>query len=134
MSVQLKAFAKAIDQSKIKAYLFGSDDTKVDVFNDTVNCVSPGGEIIVFGHNNKIITFTIKWFSGSTNDNICQTFQTFLSNAIAQANNEQITSIVCLPIASINTKLSTHCSPDWFCIAIGFSSGYVKFYTEVIFD
>jgi len=28
MSVQLKAFAKAIDLSKIKSYLFGSDDTK----------------------------------------------------------------------------------------------------------
>jgi len=27
MSVQLKAFAKAIDLSKIKSYLFGSDDT-----------------------------------------------------------------------------------------------------------
>jgi len=33
----------------------------IDVFNDTVNCVSPGGEIIVFGHNNKIITFTCKF-------------------------------------------------------------------------
>lgn len=28
MSVQLKAFAKAIDLSKIRSYLFGSDDTK----------------------------------------------------------------------------------------------------------
>lgn len=81
MSVQLKAFAKAIDLPKIKSYLFGSDDTKgnihiimiiyttnkiifnffyLDVFNDTVNCVSPGGEIIVFGQSNKIITFTSK--------------------------------------------------------------------------
>ncbi|XP_022162830.1 rab3 GTPase-activating protein non-catalytic subunit isoform X1 [Myzus persicae] len=130
MSVQLKAFARAIDSSKIRSYLFGSDDTK-DIFNDTVNCVSPGGEIIVFGHGNKIITFTIKWFSSPTNDNIiCQTFQTFLSNAIDEAKNEQITSVVCLPIAAIDTKLSTHCSPEWFCIAIGFSNGFVKFYTE----
>uniref|UniRef100_A0A2S2P4L9 Rab3 GTPase-activating protein non-catalytic subunit n=1 Tax=Schizaphis graminum TaxID=13262 RepID=A0A2S2P4L9_SCHGA len=130
MSVQLKVFAKAIDQLKIKAYLFGSNDTK-DVFNDTVNCVSPGGEIVVFGYDNKIITFTPKWFSSSTNDNIIsQTFQTFSSNDITQPNDEQITSVVCLPIAAIDTKLSTHCSPDWFCIAIGFSSGFVKFYTE----
>lgn len=71
-----------------------------------MNCVSPGGEIIVFGHGNKIITFTskyicvnllnllyftifnflVKWFSSPTNDNIiCQTFQTFLSNAIDEA-------------------------------------------------
>lgn len=44
---------------------------------------------------------------------------------------EKITSVICLPIAAVNTKLSTHCTPDWFCIAIGFSSGFVKFYTEV---
>lgn len=47
--------------------------------------------------------------------------------------SEQITSVICLPIAAANTKLSTHCSPDWFCITIGFSSGFVKFYTEVNF-
>jgi len=28
MSVQLKVFARAIDLSKIKTYLFGSNDTK----------------------------------------------------------------------------------------------------------
>jgi len=34
MSVQLKAFAKAIDLSKIKSYLFGSDDTKGNTHNN----------------------------------------------------------------------------------------------------
>lgn len=45
--------------------------------------------------------------------------------------SEKITAVICLPIATINTKLSTHCIPDWFCIVIGFSNGFVKFYTEV---
>lgn len=35
----------------------------VDVFNDTVNCISPGGEIIIFGYNDKIITFTCMYMS-----------------------------------------------------------------------
>lgn len=67
--------------------------------------MSPGGEIIVFGHNNKIITFscmyacnlfnryatvkinfylTVKWCPSPTND-ICQMFQTVWSDAISQA-------------------------------------------------
>ncbi|XP_025425417.1 rab3 GTPase-activating protein non-catalytic subunit isoform X2 [Sipha flava] len=129
MSVQLKGFAKGVDLTKIKKFLFGSDDAQADILNDTVNCVSPGGEIIVFGHVDKIITFTLKWISNPTTD-VCQVFQTVWSNTITEANNEQITSVICLPIAEVNTKLSTHCSPDWFCIAIGFSSGFVKFYTE----
>lgn len=54
-----------------------------------------------------------------------------LINYLISCFSEQITSVICLPIAQVNTKLSTHCSPDWFCIAIGFSSGFVRFYTEV---
>lgn len=217
MSAQLKAFGKGIDLTKIKTCLFGSDQScgrhnranfftvsltpllcfAVNVLNDTENCVSPGGEIIVFGHGNRIVTFTrmtynahfmftlfsvlidkpyfyflVKWLPNPS-DNICQMYPTFWSNVATQSDeyvltcylifwlqltiiltqniklklfvsnwsnsfclysfSETITSVLCLPIAAVNTKLSRHCSPDWFCIAIGFSSGYMRFYTEVSF-
>ncbi|CAF0801180.1 unnamed protein product [Adineta steineri] len=41
-------------------------------------------------------------------------------------SNERITSVLCLPIAS-NTKRS---SPEWTCIIVGFTTGYVRMYTE----
>jgi hypothetical protein len=43
--------------------------------------------------------------------------------------SEQITSVLCLPL--ISKGKSSHCGPDWTCIIAGFSSGFVRFYTEV---
>ncbi len=31
-------------------------------------------------------------------------------------------------------RRSTHGGPDWTCILVGFSSGYVRMYTEVLAD
>lgn len=42
----------------VQILTFGYAFFSADILNDTVNCVSPGGEIIVFGHVDKIITFT----------------------------------------------------------------------------
>ncbi|XP_050425334.1 rab3 GTPase-activating protein non-catalytic subunit [Adelges cooleyi] len=128
MSIELKPFAKGIDHYKIKTYLFGSDDNNVDLFNDTINCISPGGEIISFAHCDKIITCTIKWMSNST-DGISQQFQVMWNDTLCNFN-EKITSVICLPISAVNVKLSSHSIPEWFCIVVGFSSGNVKFYNE----
>lgn len=42
---------------------------------------------------------------------------------------EQVTSVLCLPLISLGK--SSHCVPDWTCVVVGFSSGFVRFYTEV---
>jgi len=36
---------------------------------------------------------------------------------------------MCLPLAS--QKRSTQGGPDWTCILVGFSTGYLRIYTEV---
>jgi len=43
--------------------------------------------------------------------------------------SEDITSALCVPLAII-TPHSLN-SPDWTCVAVGFSSGFVRFFTEV---
>ncbi|KAJ9600993.1 hypothetical protein L9F63_000831, partial [Diploptera punctata] len=44
-------------------------------------------------------------------------------------DNETITSVLCLPLIS-QGKSRSHCGPDWTCIIVGLSSGFVRFYTE----
>lgn len=47
---------------------------------------------------------------------------------------ELITSVLCLPISTSKKRNRTQTTPDWTCILVGFTSGYVRFYTEVIFE
>lgn len=48
-------------------------------------------------------------------------------------SRECVTSVLCLPIAANGRLSSTHFSPDWTAVAVGFDSGSVRFYTEVIY-
>ncbi|KAL1121962.1 hypothetical protein AAG570_003370, partial [Ranatra chinensis] len=43
--------------------------------------------------------------------------------------SEQITCVLCLPVAA-SGRQSSHSGADWTCIAVGFSSGAIRFYTE----
>ncbi|KAH3851377.1 hypothetical protein DPMN_093857 [Dreissena polymorpha] len=43
--------------------------------------------------------------------------------------SEFVTSLLCLPLAS--QKMSTQGAPDWTCVLVGLSSGFVRIYTEV---
>lgn len=42
--------------------------------------------------------------------------------------SEKITTALCVPL--ISKKKSSPGSPDWTCMIIGFSDGYVRMYTE----
>ncbi|XP_050524026.1 rab3 GTPase-activating protein non-catalytic subunit isoform X2 [Daktulosphaira vitifoliae] len=129
MSIEFKAFAKGINHKRIKTFLFGTHDVNVNIFNDTVNCITPGGEILSFCYKDKIINFIIKYETNSS-ENICQQFEVLWSDVISANINEEITSVLCLPLSTVNTKLSSHSTPEWFCFAVGFSSGIVKFFNE----
>ncbi|XP_075225489.1 rab3 GTPase activating protein isoform X2 [Lycorma delicatula] len=48
----------------------------------------------------------------------------------SQEPNENITSVLCLPLAASQSRSSAHCGPDWTAIVVGYSSGAVRFYTE----
>lgn len=59
-----------------------------------------------------------------------------LNGLICVFYSEEITAVMCLPLIMANkTSRSAHtsdqCSLDWTCIAVGFSSGHLRFYDEV---
>ncbi|KAJ3613339.1 hypothetical protein NHX12_019589 [Muraenolepis orangiensis] len=43
-------------------------------------------------------------------------------------DGECVSSVICIPLAS--QKRSSTGRPDWTCVVVGFTSGYVRFYTE----
>ncbi|OWK08154.1 RAB3GAP2 [Cervus elaphus hippelaphus] len=50
------------------------------------------------------------------------------SGSLSVEEGECVTSALCIPLAS--QKRSSTGRPDWTCIVVGFTSGYVRFYTE----
>uniref|UniRef100_A0A672NNZ0 Rab3 GTPase-activating protein non-catalytic subunit-like n=1 Tax=Sinocyclocheilus grahami TaxID=75366 RepID=A0A672NNZ0_SINGR len=50
------------------------------------------------------------------------------SGTLSAEEGECICSVICIPLAS--QKRSSTGRPDWTCVVVGFSSGYVRFYTE----
>uniref|UniRef100_A0AAR2JAU7 RAB3 GTPase activating protein subunit 2 (non-catalytic) n=1 Tax=Pygocentrus nattereri TaxID=42514 RepID=A0AAR2JAU7_PYGNA len=50
------------------------------------------------------------------------------SGTLSSEEGECVSSVICIPLAS--QKRSSTGRPDWTCIVVGFSSGYVRFYTE----
>lgn len=44
-------------------------------------------------------------------------------------SSDEINAILCLPLLS--QKQSSTGGPDWTCVIVGFTSGYVAMYTEV---
>uniref|UniRef100_A0A8C5U2C3 RAB3 GTPase activating non-catalytic protein subunit 2 n=1 Tax=Malurus cyaneus samueli TaxID=2593467 RepID=A0A8C5U2C3_9PASS len=50
------------------------------------------------------------------------------SGSLNVEEGECVSSVLCIPLAS--QKRSSTGRPDWTCIVVGFTSGYVRFYTE----
>uniref|UniRef100_A0A8C3L4S5 RAB3 GTPase activating non-catalytic protein subunit 2 n=1 Tax=Chrysolophus pictus TaxID=9089 RepID=A0A8C3L4S5_CHRPC len=50
------------------------------------------------------------------------------SGCLSVEEGECVSSVLCIPLAS--QKRSSTGRPDWTCIVVGFTSGYVRFYTE----
>ncbi|KYN19865.1 Rab3 GTPase-activating protein non-catalytic subunit [Trachymyrmex cornetzi] len=59
-------------------------------------------------------------------DEIKNKFHITWHGEVTKAANEWITSAICLPLISMG-KAS---GPDWTCIAVGYNTGFVRFYTE----
>lgn len=48
---------------------------------------------------------------------------------LSTESGEFITSISCIPLITLGKAAPTNC-PDWTCISVGFSTGFIGFYTE----
>uniref|UniRef100_A0A672M1B4 Rab3 GTPase-activating protein non-catalytic subunit-like n=1 Tax=Sinocyclocheilus grahami TaxID=75366 RepID=A0A672M1B4_SINGR len=94
---------------------------------DCVLSLSPCSDLLVIAREHKAAFLSAKWrtdVSGQEEMTLAVTW----SGTLSAEEGECISSVICIPLAS--QKRSSTGRPDWTCIVVGFSSGYVRFYTE----
>ncbi|XP_077997216.1 rab3 GTPase-activating protein non-catalytic subunit-like [Glandiceps talaboti] len=94
-------------------------------FQDCCVSLSPSHDVLVIAYAEKAVFLIAKWDDEGAGGNKYQI--SFKGNLNLQ-DGERITSVMCVPLAS--QKRSSQGGPDWTCIMIGFSSGYIRMYTE----
>ena len=129
MSTQLQDLGFVCDVEDIKSFLF-NDEAVTSSWLDAVQySLSTNGNLISFLHQNRLVITKLKEDpDGSTIE-----YETAYKGVIADINAELASSILCLSVAlqqksvGATTLIKTS---TWNCIAIGFSSGYFRIYTE----
>uniref|UniRef100_A0A4W4GYG6 RAB3 GTPase activating protein subunit 2 (non-catalytic) n=1 Tax=Electrophorus electricus TaxID=8005 RepID=A0A4W4GYG6_ELEEL len=101
--------------------------TSVPWLQDCVLSLSPCSDLLVIAREHKAVFLSAKW---QTDDSGREemTLAVSWSGTLSTEEGECVNSVVCIPLAS--QKRSSTGRPDWTCIVVGFSSGYVRFYTE----
>ncbi|KAG8584444.1 hypothetical protein GDO81_008830 [Engystomops pustulosus] len=94
---------------------------------DCVLSLSPTNDLMVIAHEQKAVFLAPKWKADGKGREEMQ-YEVVWSGPLNVEDNEFISSALCIPLAS--QKRSSTGRPDWTCIVIGFTSGYVRFYTE----
>ncbi|GFR27704.1 rab3 GTPase-activating protein non-catalytic subunit [Trichonephila clavata] len=89
--------------------------------------LSPMGDVLALGHQQQAVFFSSKWDAGEESE-VKLKFVPSFEGKLSVEKDENITSILCLPLAS--QKRSLQGGPDWTCVIVGFSSGYIRIYTE----
>jgi len=89
--------------------------------------LSPTGELLALAREDRLVLLEQRWDSKYQNHSQMK-YAVAVTTTVAQEQGETITSLLCLPLAS--HKRSTTGGPDWTCVVVGFSSGYVRMYTE----
>ncbi|XP_041927683.1 rab3 GTPase-activating protein non-catalytic subunit isoform X2 [Alosa sapidissima] len=94
---------------------------------DCVLSLSPCSDLLVVARETKAAFLSARWRTdegGREEMNLAVSW----SGTLSTEEGECISSVICIPLAS--QKRSSTGRPDWTCIVIGFTSGYVRFYTE----
>ncbi|KAL5264871.1 hypothetical protein ACHWQZ_G005824 [Mnemiopsis leidyi] len=129
MSTQLQDLGYICDVEEIKAFLF-NDEAVTSSWLDIIQySLSTSGDLISFLYKNRLVISKLK------HDPVGNTIEYEIAHkgVIADINAELASSILCLSVAlqqksvGATTLLKTS---TWNCIAIGFSSGYFRIYTE----
>ncbi|XP_055949362.1 rab3 GTPase-activating protein non-catalytic subunit-like isoform X1 [Argiope bruennichi] len=94
---------------------------------ECVASLSPMVDVLALGHLQQAVFFTSKWDAAEESE-VKLKFVPLFEGKLSAEKDENITSILCLPLAS--QKRSLQGGPDWTCIIVGFSSGYIRIYTE----
>ncbi|XP_051042467.1 rab3 GTPase-activating protein non-catalytic subunit isoform X1 [Phodopus roborovskii] len=94
---------------------------------ECVLSLSPTSDLMVIAREQKAAFLVPKWKHGDKGKEEMQ-FAVGWSGSLSVEEGEYVTSALCIPLAS--QKRSSTGRPDWTCIVVGFTSGYVRFYTE----
>ncbi|KAK0157715.1 hypothetical protein PV328_011418 [Microctonus aethiopoides] len=135
MSCQIKGVAYIIDPSEVKSRLFNDSTVKVRStpknelpLEECYISLSSSGDVMAIGFLKNIVILTSKWDTQEPGD-IKNKFHITWSGCLSDESN--ITSLLCLPLISNGKSTGINSGPDWTCIAVGFNTGYVRFYTEL---
>ncbi|XP_041668477.1 rab3 GTPase-activating protein non-catalytic subunit isoform X2 [Cheilinus undulatus] len=94
---------------------------------DCVVSLSPCSDLLVVAREQKAVFLSAKWrLDDSGREEM--TLAVSWTGTLSTDEGECVSSSVCIPLAS--QKRSSTGRPDWTCVVVGFTSGYVRFYTE----
>ncbi|XP_053794432.1 rab3 GTPase-activating protein non-catalytic subunit isoform X2 [Vidua chalybeata] len=94
---------------------------------DCVLSLSPTNDLMVIANEQKAVFLVPKWKHSDKGKEEMQ-YAVGWSGSLNVEEGECVSSVLCVPLAS--QKRSSTGRPDWTCIVVGFTSGYVRFYTE----
>uniref|UniRef100_A0A8D0DZX4 RAB3 GTPase activating non-catalytic protein subunit 2 n=1 Tax=Salvator merianae TaxID=96440 RepID=A0A8D0DZX4_SALMN len=94
---------------------------------DCVLSLSPTNDLMAIAREQKAVFFVPKWKHSEKGKEEMQ-YAVGWSGSLNVEEGECVSSVLCIPLAS--QKRSSTGRPDWTCIVVGFTSGYVRFYTE----
>uniref|UniRef100_A0A3B4VAW8 RAB3 GTPase activating protein subunit 2 (non-catalytic) n=1 Tax=Seriola dumerili TaxID=41447 RepID=A0A3B4VAW8_SERDU len=87
---------------------------------DCVVSLSPCSDLLVVAREHKAVFLSAKW---RTDDSGREEMTLAVSWTGTLSTEEGVCVCVCIPRSSTGR-------PDWTCVVVGFTSGYVRFYTE----
>ncbi|XP_072503902.1 rab3 GTPase-activating protein non-catalytic subunit [Notamacropus eugenii] len=94
---------------------------------DCILSLSPTNDLMVIAREQKAVFLVPKWKYSDKGKEEMQ-YTVGWSGSLNVEEGECVSSALCIPLAS--QKRSSTGRPDWTCIVVGFTSGYVRFYTE----
>ncbi|KAL3873895.1 hypothetical protein ACJMK2_036974 [Sinanodonta woodiana] len=105
-----------------------NDETRNRWLQDCHLSLSPANDLMAVAYLDKMVILANKYDSEIKHKEFETNFSTVWEGSVKQDERETITAVLCLPLAS--QKRSTHGGPDWTCVVVGFSTGYIRMYTE----
>ncbi|XP_070697855.1 rab3 GTPase-activating protein non-catalytic subunit isoform X2 [Pempheris klunzingeri] len=94
---------------------------------DCIVSLSPCSDLLVVAREHKAVFLSAKWRSDDSGREE-MTLSVSWTGTLTTDEGECVSSSICIPLAS--QKRSSTGRPDWTCVVVGFTSGYVRFYTE----
>ncbi|XP_047119989.1 rab3 GTPase-activating protein non-catalytic subunit [Schistocerca piceifrons] len=149
MSCQIKTFSYFADIDNVKRFLFPNfledewDWPEDDVNDNAVvnndkesawlqEChvsLSPFGDVLAIARKSTLVILMSKWDTQEQGE-VKMKFHVVWHGNPCKEEDEEITAVLCLPV--IAPGKSSHVAPDWTCIAVGFSTGFLRLYSETV--